>query len=78
MRVVNNINFVPKNFLSPFSFKKLTPLIIEVALQALKRLLRRLDEILESKITSLLQVFIFFEFNFCISTETFFQFFKIS
>ena len=74
MRIINYINFVSEYFFPFFFFKKLVPLIIEDALQALKRLLKRLDEIFESKITSLLHVLIFFEFNFFIaSRETFFQ-----
>ena len=57
MRIINYINFVSKYFF-PFFFLKLVPLIIEDALQALKRLLKRLDEIFESKLNH------FYMFNF--------------
>ena len=59
--------FLLKIFLSILSFKKLVPLIIDCALQAVKRFLKRLEETFESKITSDLHVLIFLEFSFFIA-----------
>ena len=69
----------PKTFFPLFFFKKLVPFITDAALQALNKLLRRLDEILESKITSLLHVLIFLVFSFyCIYRNFFANFFEIT